>query len=452
MPIIKKKAKQVNPARTLILSLFVTICVGSALLCMPFSSKSGQWTDFIDCLFTATSATSVTGIALMDTFSYWNIFGQTVIMMMIQIGGLGFVTLVTFFNYALGKKMGLMKATAVAEEVSFGGIVGAKRLFIRIVKYTFAIEIAGAALLAITFVQKYGGYGIYAALFLSVSSFCNAGFDVLSAGGEGASLNDFSGQPQVLLVMAALIFLGGIGFVVWDNLANLRKTKKLLMHTKLVLYVSGIMILIGFIIYLIVTLTDLPQFSEMGAGEKILDCFFASISSRTAGFSVANLPTANDFAKISTSVLMFVGAAPGSTAGGVKVTTVALLFATVIAVIKNREETEIFGHRVPKKLVYKSTTVMFLSVLFIIISFAAIYLMNPQLPELDILYEVISAFTTTGFSAGISDKLGIASKLVMCFTMFVGRTGPVSLLLSFTGEKGKDKKEQILPECELLIG
>lgn len=452
MPIIKKRAKQTNPARTLILSLFVVIISGTVLLIFPFSSKSGQWTDFVTCLFTATSATSVTGITLVDTFCHWNLFGQAVIMLMIQIGGLGFITIVTFFNYAIGKKIGLMKASAIAGEVSVSGIVGAKRLFIRIVKYTLGIEITGALILCLTFVPEFGAYGVFAALFTAISSFCNAGFDVFGAGGEGFSVSNYSDKPQVLLVMAALIFLGGIGFVVWDNIANYHKTKKILIHTKIVLIISGSMILLGFVSYMIVTLIDTPKYENMGLGERLLSCFFASISARTAGFSVAELPTINDFAKLSTILLMFVGAAPGSTAGGIKVTTIAILIATVNAVIKSRDEASLFKHRIPKKLIYKSVTVLVLSVGFIIISFALIYLLNPELAELDILYEVISAFTTTGFSSGVSGQTGIIPKLILCFTMFVGRAGPVSLLLSFTSDKGNSGKDKIMPDCDLLIG
>lgn len=452
MPIIKKKVKQPNPARTLILSLFAVIISGTVLLIFPFSSKSGQWTDFVTCLFTATSATSVTGITLVDTFCHWNLFGQTVIMLMIQIGGLGFITIVTFFNYVIGKKIGLMKASAIAGEVSVSGIVGAKRLFIRIVKYTLGIEITGALILCLTFVPEFGAYGAFAAFFTAISSFCNAGFDVFGAGGEGFSISNYSDKPQVLIVMAALIFLGGIGFVVWDNIANYHKTKKILIHTKIVLIISGSMILLGFVSYMIVTLIDTPKYGNMGFGERLLSCFFASISARTAGFSVVELPTINDFAKLSTIFLMFVGAAPGSTAGGIKVTTIAILIATVNAVIKSRDEASIFKHRIPKKLIYKSVTVLVLSVGFIIISFALIYLLNPELAELDILYEVISAFTTTGFSSGVSTQTGILPKLILCFTMFVGRVGPVSLLLSFTSDKGSSGKDKIMPDCDLLIG
>lgn len=451
MPIIAKKVKQPKPARTLILSLLAVIFTGTFLLCLPISSKSGQWTNFTDSLFTATSATSVTGISVLSTHDHWTLFGQTIIMLMIQIGGLGFLTIVTFFNYAIGRKMGLMKTSAVAGEINIGGTVGAKRLFIRIIKYTLTIETAGAVILGFTFVPEYGAYGIFMSLFTAISSFSNAGFDVFGAK-EGIDLNAYIGKPQVLLVMIVLIFLGGIGFVVWDNLANYHKTKKLLMHTKLVLTVSGTLILIGFVVYFLITVIEKEKYAGVSFGERILSSFFTSFSARTAGFSVLELPTVNDFSKLFTILLMFIGAAPGSTAGGIKVTTIAILFATIMTVLKGKEDVVLIGHRIPKKLIFKSVAVMVLSIIFILISFASIYLINPQLPGVDILYEVVSAFSTTGFSTGISQAGGITSKIILSLTMFVGRVGPVSLLLSITADKSTNEKNRVLPDCELLIG
>lgn len=451
MPIINKKAKQPKPARTLILSLFAVIMLGTFLLCLPISSKDGQWTNFVDSLFTATSATSVTGISVYNTYQHWTVFGQTVIMLMIQIGGLGFVTIVTFFNYAVGRKVGLMKANAVAGEVNIGGVVGAKRLFIRIIEYTLVFELIGAAILGLTFVPEYGAYGVFMSLFTAISAFSNAGFDVFGAQ-EGVNLNAYIDKPQVLLVMALLMFLGGIGFVVWDNLASYHKTKKLLMHTKLVLAMSGMLIVIGFVAYLMITLIEREKYAELSFGERLLSSLFTSFSARTAGFSVVDLPASNDFAKIFTVILMFIGAAPGSTAGGIKVTTIAILVSTVTAVLKGKEEASLLGHRIPKKLVYKSVTVLILAVFFIMLSFVSIYLIDPTLPEVNIIYEVVSAFSTTGFSSGVTEAMGIAPKLILAFTMFVGRIGPVSLLLSFTNDKSGMEKNRILPDCELLIG
>lgn len=449
MPIIKKKAKQPNPARTLTLSLLAVICTGTVLLCLPCSSKSGQWTDIVDCFFTATSATSTTGITVVETFAHWNIFGQIVLLFMMQIGGLGLVIILTFFNYALGRKMGIMKANAIAGELSVTGFVGVKRLFIRIGTYTLIMELVGAAIMCFTLVPQYGGYGIFMAVFTSVSAFCNAGLDLF---GIGDGFSGYSSTPQVHMVIAALAFIGGIGFVVWDNVRNYFKTKRILMHTKLVLIYSGALFAIGFFAYFLVTMLHGEKFGGMSIPDKLLCSAFTSVSARSAGFNIMDIGLANDFSKLVTIGLMFIGSGPASTGGGIRVTTLAILLATVAASIRGRDDARLYGHRVHKRLVYKAITVLMLSVGFIIICFAIIYLLNPELPEVDILYEIISAFTTTGFSTGLSSKVDTVSKLMLCFAMLVGRVGPVSLLLTFTSDKGGGDKDKILPDCELLIG
>lgn len=449
MPIINKKVKQPNPARTLTLTLLAVIVAGTLLLCLPCSSKSGEWTNFVDSFFTATSATSTTGITVVDTFAHWNMFGQIVLLAMMQIGGLGLVIILTFFNYALGRKMGLMKANAIAGELSVTGFVGVKRLFVRIGKYTLVMELVGAAIMCFTLVPQYGGYGIYMAVFVSISAFCNAGMDLFGIGG---GLSEYSSIPQVHLVIAALIFLGGIGFVVWDNLRNYFKTKRILMHTKLVLIYSGILFAIGFIAYFAVTMIHGEQFEDMSIPDKLLCSAFTSVSARSAGFNIRDIALANDFSKLVTIALMFIGSAPASTGGGIRVTTLAILLATLSAVLKGKEDPKLYGHRVDKRLVYKAVSVLVISVGFIIICFAAIYLLNPDIPETDILYEAISAFTTTGFSTGISANLDAASKLMLCLAMLAGRVGPVSLLLSFTSDKSNSGKDKIMPDCDLLIG
>ena len=303
-------------------------------------------------------------------------------------------------------------------------------------------------MLCFTFVPEHGAYGVFMSVFMAVSSFCNAGFDVMGETGAIA----YADRPQVLVVMMALIFLGGIGFVVWDDLANYHKTKKLLMHTKLVLITSGILLLAGFVSYMTVAFMEREHFSEMSNWELVLSSAFSSVSARTAGFSIGDLPFSNDFAKMITIFLMFIGGSPGSTAGGLKVTTLAILIATVSSVVRGRDEASIMGHRVPRKLVYKSVSVLVLSFGFVIAAFSAIYLMNSGLNEINILYEVVSAFTTTGFSSGISVEVDWITKLIICLTMFVGRVGPVSLLLSLTADKSGEGKNKVMPDCEILIG
>lgn len=449
MPIIAKKAKQPNPARTLTVSLLVVIIVGTVLLWLPISSKSGQWTNFIDCFFTATSATTTTGITVVETFGYWNLFGQWILLIMTQVGGLGLVIILTFFNYALGRKMGLMKTNAVADEVSVSGFIGAKRLFIRIGKYTFIMEFVGAAIMCFTLVPEYGAYGVFMSFFTAISAFCNGGLDLFGIGG---GLSDYFDKPQVHIVIAALVFLGSIGFVVWDNVVSYFKTKRISIYTKIVLIYSAIFFLIGFLAYLLVTILHGDMYKDMSLGEKVMCSAFTSISARSAGFNIRDIALANDFSKMITIILMFIGSAPASTGGGIRVTTLAIIAATVIAVLRGYDDVRLYNHRVSKRLVYKAVSVLFLSVVFVLIFFAVIYLLNPDIAETDILYEIVSAVTTTGFSAGVSAQVDPISKLMLCIAMLVGRVGTVSILLSFTGGRGDSGKNKILPDCELLIG
>ncbi|MCM1298094.1 MAG: potassium transporter Trk [Firmicutes bacterium] len=449
MPIIKKKAKQANPAKMLTLSLLAVIAVGTVLLCLPCSSRDGSWTNIIDCFFTAASATTTTGITVVDTYWHWNLFGQVLLLIMTQVGGLGLVIILTFFNFALGRKMGLMKASAIAGEVSTNGIVGAKRLFIRIGTYTLIMEGIGAVIMAFTLVPQFGGYGIFMSVFTSISAFCNGGLDLFNLGG---GLSSYSDKPQVHIVIAALVFLGGIGFVVWDNVRNYFKTKRLSMHTKLVLIYSAVLFVAGFLAYFLVTIIHGDMFEDMSIGDRLFCSAFTSVSARSAGFNIRDIALANDFSKLLTILLMFIGSAPASTGGGIRVTTLAILIASVMAVLKGQEDAKIWGHRVRQSIVFKAIACFVLSFGFIMLCFAVIYLLNPTLSEVDILYEIVSAFTTTGFSTGVSAQVDPVSKLVLSFAMLAGRVGPVSLLLSFTSDKNDDSKSKILPECEILIG
>ena len=438
-----------KPARTLALGFLIIIIIGAALLCLPFSSKTGRFTNFIDCVFTAASATCVTGISLFDTFTHWTYFGQSVIMLLIQIGGLGFVTLVTFFNIALGKKIGLVKASEVTGDVTVNGIESTRRLFIRIITYSFTIEGFGALLLGLAFVPRYGGYGVFMAVFMAISAFCNAGFDLMGVDPQG--MESITDNPLIMLTLSMLIFMGGIGFVVWENLAGIKKTKKLYFHSKVVLSVSGILVAVGFVGYFLIEKLNPYLYGHLSFGENLLTSFFASVSSRTAGFAPIPLPTTNAFSKVFTMALMFIGVGPGSTGGGIKVTTFLIMIATAWSVIKNKEDTEILKHRIPKNVVYKTLTVLFLSAAFISASFIIVYVLNPQLDALNILFEVMSSFTTTGFTAGVSDLVDPVSKVVLALTMYVGRIGPVSIILSLTMNK-PDDKAKVLPVANIMVG
>lgn len=451
MPTFKKKTKPLSPARTLTLGFLIIITAGAFLLFLPFSSKSGTFTPMEDCIFTAASATCVTGISVVDTFTHWNVFGQVVIMLLIQVGGLGFITLVTFFNIAIGKKLGFLKASAASGDLTMTGLAATGKIFTRVVILSFAIETIGACLLMIRLIPAYGGYGIFISFFTAVSAFCNAGFDLFGVEHPGVGMGIFVDDPYVLTVVMLLIVIGGLGFVVWEELIAFHRNKTLSLHSKVVLITTAFLIVSGAIIYFIIEFTEPEIFGEYTVSERIFTSFFASISARTAGFSAAPLPTVNSFSKMFTIILMFIGAAPGSTGGGFKVTTLALITATAWSVIKGRDHAQILKHVVSKQIVYKTLTVLFLSLMFAITGTFVVSLINPDYDSLDILFEVVSSFSTTGFSSGVSENSGAATKLILSFIMYVGRIGPVSLMLSFAGRTSSEKNE-ILPRGEIMVG
>lgn len=452
MPVLfQKKEKELSPARTLAIGFFVIILIGALLLCLPFSSKSGSFTDFMDCIFTAASATCVTGISVAETYLHWSVFGQVVIMLLIQVGGLGFMTLVTFFNLAIGRKLGLTKAMNVSGDLTLTGLSATKRILTRVVLLSFSVELVGALLLMIRFVPRYGAHGVFISFFTAVSSFCNAGFDLFGIEGEGTGLSIFTGDPFVLIVLSVLVLLGGLGFVVWEEIIAYPREKRFSLHSKIVFAMSALLLFSGTVMYFVIELLEGEQFGGYSFGQRLLTSFFASVSTRSAGFCAAPLPTVNSFSEMFTIVFMLIGAAPGSTGGGVKITTVAIVIATAWSVLRGREDVRIMKHSVEKRIVYKTVTVLLLSFLFIGLGFTVIFMMNLDQNPLDVLFEVASAFSTAGFSTGLAASSGTATKLLLSFIMYVGRIGPVSLMLSFTGRQSA-KRSEILPKGEIMVG
>lgn len=451
MPTFKKKAKPLSPARTLTLGFIIIITVGALLLFLPVSSKSGTFTDIVTCIFTAASASCVVGMTVVDTFTHWSIFGQAVIMLLIQIGGLGFITLVTFFNVAIGKKIGFVKAVVASGDLTMTGLSATKSIFIRVVILSFAIEAVGACLLMVKLVPAYGGYGIFMSFFTAISAFCNSGLDLFGISNPSSSMSQFADDPYMLTVTMILVVVGGLGFVVWEELLAYRREKTLSLHSKVVLITTGVLFLGGALVYFILQFTMPETFGEYTLSQRITTSFFASVSARSAGFTASPVATADSFSKMFTIILMFIGSAPGSTGGGFKVTTFAIIAATAWSVIKGREDTRILNHTVSKQVVYKTLTVLCLSLLFVISGTFVISLINPVYDSLDVLFEVIAAFSTTGISTGLAENSEIATKLIMPLIMFAGRIGPVSLMLSLTGRNARDKSE-ILPQGEIMVG
>lgn len=438
-----------QPARTLCLGFLIIILAGALLLWLPFSSKSGS-TSFFDCLFTATSATCVTGLIVADTFTNWTIFGQAVIALLIQIGGLGFVTIITFFNVAAGKKLGLRTLANVADGLTESTFQGGRRIFISIMKYSMIFEAAGALLLCIRFVPQYGGYGVWMGIFTSITAFCNAGFDLCGISSPFASLTGYQSDPLVLITVAMLITVGGLGFIVWENFLNIRKVRKLSLHTKAVLITSAVLTVGGTLFYLLAEWNG--ALGEMNFGEKLLNAFFSSVTARTAGYNSVPIEDLSDFSQLGTCVLMFIGASPASTGGGIKTTTLLVLIMTVISYMQSKNDVEIMKHKIDKLAVYRTLTVTLLSLLAVILCFSVLYFTLPEDNSgVQCLFEAVSAFSTSGLSAGITAISGTAGRILLIITMFIGRVGPVSLVLSMLVNSAK-RKNIIYPDGQIIVG
>lgn len=452
----KRLTGEILPARLIVISFAVVICVGTILLSLPIASRDGHFTNLLDSLFTATSATCVTGLVVYDTYLKWSVFGQLVILFLIQIGGLGLLTITTFFNIALGKKLGLRSMVVASESVNTSTLSGITSLIKMVVILTFSAELFGALVLSTVFIPKYGYIqGIFTSIFLSISAFCNAGFDLLGREGPYTSLTQFNGNTVILGTISLLIIVGGLGFIVWQDLMNFRKTKKLALHTKIVLIVTGILIVVGTIVFMALEWNNASTMGNFTFGEKLNACFFQSITTRTAGFNSIDLAAARDSTKLSSLILMFIGAAPGSTGGGIKVTTFTVIVMTVMSVIKGKSDTVIMHRKVNHSIVYRSIAIIFLAVVSI---FIATLFISASIDRgmgsalgVDSVFEAVSAFATVGLSTGITGIVGKTGKIALIALMFIGRVGPVSLGLSIAMRQS-NTKNAVIPEGRIIVG
>ncbi len=455
MPVIKAKSKGLDPTKTIVLSFLLVILAGTFLLTMPFSSKAGQFTNPVTALFTATSATCVTGLVIEDTGTYWNVFGQLVILIMIQIGGLGLVTLTSFFNFAIGRKLELRSIQMASESINLSGFSDVKNIIKSIIKICAIFEISGAVLLMCAFVPKYGLKGIYISIFISISAFCNGGFDVIGSVEQPfVSLMPFYNNPIIMTVVPLLIICGGLGFVVWHDVWNYRKTKKLVLQSQLVLTTTAVLIVLGTLMFLFSEWDNPATLKNMTLIEKIGNSFFQSVTSRTAGFNTIDFEHMNPMTRLGTIMLMFIGVAPGSTGGGIKITTFMIVVMTIVSVIKNKPDTIIMGRKIEKDAVYKSLAIIVLAGLVVFVTSLIILYTNPKytISGLNASFEVVSGLSTTGLSVGVTAKTGIISRLALSLAMFIGRVGPVSLAISLTIKKEKRNKNEVFPEGKLMVG
>jgi len=424
-----------SPPRILVLGFAAIILSGAGLLMLPFSHVQEETPRFIDTLFTATSATCVTGLVVVDTGTYWTTEGQLIILAMIQIGGLGFMTMATLFALMLKRRISLRERLVLQEAFNQTSIEGIIRLVRKVVIYALSIELAGVILFSIRFMfDMPAGIAIYKGVFHAVSFFNNAGFDIM---GDYRSLTDYVGDPLVNIVTMLLIILGGLGFVVLSDLVEIRKPgRKLSLHSKVVLSMSGFLILFGAVIIFTFEFTNPNTFASLTFGEKVLAAFTQSVSPRTAGVNSVDLAGLRQSTQFFIVILMFIGASPGSTGGGIKTTTFTALIGAVNAMIRGKEDVVLFRYRLAQERVYKALTITLFAFGLVIIA-SMILSTTEDHRFLMILFEVTSAFGTVGLTLGLTAKLTLAGKIIIILMMFIGRLGPLTMSYALGPRKGR---------------
>jgi len=453
--LLKRKKVVMTPVQILSLGFALTILTGAVILTLPISSVNGTATNFIDSLFTATSAVCVTGLTTLDTASHWSYFGKTIIMFLIETGGLGFMSFTTLYALIIGRRISMRERMIMKEALNAESMAGIVRLVKYVIIFTVSVQIIGALLLMTQFIPDYGvGEGIYFGIFHSVSAFCNAGFDL-----TGASLIPYNNNPVVILTISALIIIGGLGFAIWMEIYNFKTMKKLSLHAKFAIAVTLILLILGMIMMYIFDFAINQAYKDMSLPTKILNAFFASVTPRTAGFFSVPTVTMSHAAIAITIILMFIGGSPGSTAGGLKTITIGLLVMTVISMLRGREDTEIFKKRINKMQVYKAFTILFIAFGVIFIGTLLLSIAEGEKVVGGItmnlehyLYEIVSAYGTVGLTLNLTPTLTAPGKIIVMFAMYIGRVGILTFIFSMLRRNKKDDYGLKYPEDKIVIG
>ncbi len=450
-----KKRISLSTTHMIMLSFLLAILAGSLLLWLPFASATGESVSYTDALFTATTSVCVTGLVTVTTASAWSFFGQFVILCLIQIGGLGIITILSGFMIGLHKRMGLGDRILIQDAFNLNSMSGIVRFLKRVLLGTFIVEGAGAVLYMTVFIPEYGVRGIWISIFNAVSAFCNAGMDVI---GED-SLCSYALHPMVNLVTMLLIVLGGLGYIVWWDVLrvgkNFRKQKfkcfcGLTLHSKIALSATGLLLLAGTVLFFFFEYHNPQTIGEYSLPGKLLASLFQSVTTRTAGFATVPQQNLTDASAIVSLLLMFIGGSPVGTAGGVKTVTVAVLLLSAFAVIRNSEETVLFRRRISKQAVGKAVAVVSMSFMIAFVSTVLLAAVSGA-PALDVMYETFSATATVGLSRNLTSSLNLWGKLIIIVTMYLGRVGPISLVIAFNTKK---RKQNIIknPTEEISVG
>ena len=440
-----------SATQTICSSFLLVIAVGTLLLTLPISSRTGRL-GVIDAMFTATSATCVTGLVVRDTWSQFSLFGQVIILMLIQVGGLGLVTLTSFFALAARRRMGFRDLRLLGESVSADGLSKATEVLKIVIMLAAAFEAVGIVLLLFAFVPQFGAEGVWVSVFTAISAFCNAGFDLFGRFGAYSSLVPYVNNYYVQAVIMFMIMAGGLGFMVWVELAEYRKKRRLSLHAKVVLQFSVIFWVGGAVLLALLEWSNPRTMGGLSVPGKIMAALFQSVSTRTAGMNTIDLAACSPISKLLMSVLQFIGAAPGSTGGGVKVTTFAVLILTIRSVAQGRDDCVIGGHHIESKTVYRALTIIVIGAVAAFGSAVVVYYNTAEtVSVIDCIFESCSAFGTVGLSVGVTGQLNTGAKLLYMACMFMGRVGPVSLAISLTA-KPDDNKRKVLPVGHINVG
>ncbi len=433
------------------LGFLCVILVGAFVLTTPAATRDGISTPFIDALFTATSATCVTGLVVVDTFTYWSALGQVVIMLLIQIGGLGFMTIATLISFAVGRKITLRERLLMVESYNQPEIQGIVVLTKRVILLTLGMEAIAALIMSISLIPEYGlGMGLYKSMFMAVSSFCNAGFDVFGDRGAFTSYTTFFNNYILMYTTMALIVVGGLGFNVWMDIIRYRKLGRLRIHTKIALITTGALIVIGAVIiggseWGNVTMNHMTVF------EKVTNALFHSVTPRTAGINSLSTADMTSVSKFTTILLMFIGGSPGSTAGGIKTVTFAVITLGMLSVVRGSRDINVFKKRISIGTFFNAVAITMIATAVL---FAAVILLSAfeTFDFLDLLYEAVSAFGTVGLSLGITSGLRSVSKFILICLMFFGRVGVLTMAFALLAKLKKDSPAIRYPEAKVMVG
>lgn len=451
MKYIEKKISDFkkNPYMVFFFGFAIIIFIGASLLNLPFASQDGQSVGFINALFTATSATCVTGLIVVNTAAHWTVFGKVVIIILIQIGGLGVMTMTAMIAFFIGKKISLKTRLLIMEERNVDELQGVVRLTKNILLYTFGVELAGALLFSLVFIKDYGlGKGIAYSIFHAISSFCNAGFDLI-----GNSMINYVDNPIITLAVCGLIVIGGIGYYVFWDIYVSKKFRMLTLHSKLVLVITAILLVFGTVAMYALEHDNPGTMGNLDMSGKINASIFQAVNPRTAGYNSVPLENLRMASVAITVVLMFIGGSSASTAGGIKTTTIGVLIISFYNLVKGKRDFEVFERRITPDTTIRAAAILLISLMLVLVVSIVLSITEEATgyDYLDILYETVSAFATVGLTRGLTPYLSDAGKVILSVVMFIGRVGPMTVAYAFL-KQNKNIGNYTYPEGKIIIG